>query len=428
MTGDQWDTTFREVEAILGFQLPDSARRHQAWWSNTDSHSHATAWLRAGWSTRGVHVATERLSFVRLQASAIRSTIDPTGDSPDQPTDHRTFERSEQAAAPWTQADRIRSFVTEHVVEPARNAGCETVTVRAGDVGDLLGLRSNIPNVCSALGGRRFEEFAAVTLRDRAGPRTGPNSVFTYAIHAATPPSGQSRCVSGAPSSLRTLSPRTAVVFPCAAAKSWDAARMPTPDDRSLFFVADPLAAPANPSLLYRRPDDRATDGRSFRQALDDYNRQTDGNPWGLLPAWRLYRNAIYARMADSLGTPNLFILSAGWGLIRADYLTPDYDITFSPSAERYKRRFARHRFNDFRHLGGGDHDRVLFAGGSDYIPLFLALTDHLHDVERVVYYNSTRAFEPRLAKFVRFKTRTRTNWHYEWAHCLLDGRVTLPS
>ena len=30
----EWCTSFGEVEAILGFRLPDSARRYRGWWSN----------------------------------------------------------------------------------------------------------------------------------------------------------------------------------------------------------------------------------------------------------------------------------------------------------------------------------------------------------------------------------------------------------
>ena len=169
-------------------------------------------------------------------------------------------------------------------------------------------------------------------------------------------------------------------------------------------------------------------DGRTFRETLDDYNRRRrQENPWRLLPAWKLYRNATYGRLADRLGTANLFILSAGWGLIGADYLTPDYDITFSTSAERYKRRLLRERYADFRQLADGDHDRVIFAGVKDYIPLFLSLTDDL-DVDRVVYYNSAGAVDHRNARFVRFETDVRTNWQYVWARSLLDGDIRIPS
>jgi hypothetical protein len=44
------------------------------------------------------------------------------------------------------------------------------------------------------------------------------------------------------------------------------------------------------------------------------YNRHPDGNPLGLLPAYRLYQNPVYERVVDKLGTSHVYILSAGWG------------------------------------------------------------------------------------------------------------------
>jgi len=57
--------TFREVEGIIGRNLPASARKHQAWWANTSSHSHAEAWLRLDWKTLKVDLAGERVRFAR---------------------------------------------------------------------------------------------------------------------------------------------------------------------------------------------------------------------------------------------------------------------------------------------------------------------------------------------------------------------------
>ena len=58
--------TFAEINDILGFALPRSARDHQAWWSNTrQGHSHAAAWLDAGWKTAMLDLAGERVTFVR---------------------------------------------------------------------------------------------------------------------------------------------------------------------------------------------------------------------------------------------------------------------------------------------------------------------------------------------------------------------------
>lgn len=62
---DEWHATLNDVEVVLGGTLPPSARRHQAWWSNTTTHSHAKAWLWAGWRTRGVNLDDGTLSFVR---------------------------------------------------------------------------------------------------------------------------------------------------------------------------------------------------------------------------------------------------------------------------------------------------------------------------------------------------------------------------
>ena len=52
LTGDVWRASFREIEAALGFELPDSARLYAAWWSNGDRHSHALAWVAAGFRAR----------------------------------------------------------------------------------------------------------------------------------------------------------------------------------------------------------------------------------------------------------------------------------------------------------------------------------------------------------------------------------------
>jgi hypothetical protein len=68
LTGDEWRVTFDEIERVIGFNLPDSARIHRPWWANQGErggHSHALAWEMAGWKTRRVDMAGETLVFVR---------------------------------------------------------------------------------------------------------------------------------------------------------------------------------------------------------------------------------------------------------------------------------------------------------------------------------------------------------------------------
>ncbi len=67
LVGSEWRATFTEIEAVLGFVMPASARRHQPWWANdATGHSHARAWLDAGWRTSDVDIADERVKFRRI--------------------------------------------------------------------------------------------------------------------------------------------------------------------------------------------------------------------------------------------------------------------------------------------------------------------------------------------------------------------------
>lgn len=62
--------SFAEIDEILGFRLPRSARDHQAWWSNTRiGHSHAAAWLDAGWKTSGLDLAGQGVTFTKADTS-----------------------------------------------------------------------------------------------------------------------------------------------------------------------------------------------------------------------------------------------------------------------------------------------------------------------------------------------------------------------
>src|SRR3954467_5743749 len=58
--------TFKDVEAIIGRKLPPSAYRHRPWWANeARGHSHAKAWLDAGYETEQVDMERRKLVFRR---------------------------------------------------------------------------------------------------------------------------------------------------------------------------------------------------------------------------------------------------------------------------------------------------------------------------------------------------------------------------
>jgi hypothetical protein len=68
-SGSRIPMTFREVEGVIGRKLPASAYRHRPWWANeARGHSHAKAWLEAGYETEQVDMTAKKLVFVRSSA------------------------------------------------------------------------------------------------------------------------------------------------------------------------------------------------------------------------------------------------------------------------------------------------------------------------------------------------------------------------
>lgn len=66
----EWRASFGEIETVLGFRMPPSARSHRSWWGNQrggSGHSHALAWSVAGWETAEVDMEAETLLFRRDQ-------------------------------------------------------------------------------------------------------------------------------------------------------------------------------------------------------------------------------------------------------------------------------------------------------------------------------------------------------------------------
>jgi hypothetical protein len=214
------------------------------------------------------------------------------------------------------------------------------------------------------------------------------------------------------------------VVIQCAASKRPNAGYFRRKDGRRVLFVANPSLAPASPELVYARPDDYADDGITWREHVRRYNATPESNPFGLSQAYELYENETYRELVRRFGLDNTMILSAGWGLIPAGLLTPRYDITFSASAEPYVRRRKKDVYSDFSTLPVEVKGSIVFFGGREYLPLFLALTARLD--HKVVFYNSAVPPTAPNCMLKRFNTRTRTNWHYECARAFAAGVADL--
>lgn len=64
---NEWRPTFSQLEELLGFQLPNSARLYEEWWSNNpDNNVMTKAWLAAGFRTERLDLRSERVTFCRV--------------------------------------------------------------------------------------------------------------------------------------------------------------------------------------------------------------------------------------------------------------------------------------------------------------------------------------------------------------------------
>lgn len=270
------------------------------------------------------------------------------------------------------------------------------------------------------------------------------------------------------------------VVMQCAKTKRVEAGRMRRTDGQPVAFVAQPEFAPARAGFVYARPDDTADTGRTWREELVVYNQQhnsdvadipldrhlredsvgsqvenshlsgrsssqpgnhsvghwdadpvdrapgSEANPLGLLAAWQLYKNKTYRLLADTFGPRNLYIFSAGWGLVRSDFMIPNYDITLSPNAtgpDKYKRRRKDDRYDDFAMLPADTAEPLVFLGSKAYVPLFCQLTDGC-SAHRIIFHNSKIPPEAPDCEIRKYDIPKKTDWHYDAAKALAEGRV----
>ena len=217
------------------------------------------------------------------------------------------------------------------------------------------------------------------------------------------------------------------VVIQCAGSKH-DGGSFKTRDGRKVLFVADPAIAPPSQDLFYARPDDLADNGTTWREKLLEYNRTPDRNPLGLLPASALYKDPVYARLVERFGSDRTYILSAGWGLIGASFLTPFYDITFGAvkPPDRYKRRKKGDFYRDFRMLSDDVDDTVVVFASDRYMLLFSDLTSRFTG-RRVVFYSTANPPQVTGCSLEKFRGTRSTNWQYDCANALLDRSIEIP-
>jgi len=220
------------------------------------------------------------------------------------------------------------------------------------------------------------------------------------------------------------------IVILCASRKQEYAGHLRTSDGQDVMFVANPHAHGAPPNGA--RPDDVSDTGEPWRDVLEEYNEEykaSGDNPLRLLPAWQLYKDPIYKSyeiLVRHYGKERVYILSAGWGLIRADFLTPDYDITFSTASnvKLYQRRHRQDKYDDFK-LPSDVAESAVFFGSRNYIDFFCRMTSRVRvQRQRMIFWAGNNKPDASGCMLREYKTTLRTNWHYKCAKEFAEGRL----
>lgn len=216
------------------------------------------------------------------------------------------------------------------------------------------------------------------------------------------------------------------IVIQCAAGKSSNAGHLKTSGLRDILFVAKPELAKNTGRYIYKSPNDISENNITWAEELVKYNNNS-ANELHLLPSYKLYDNNIYRALVRKFGHDNVFILSAGWGLIKSSFLTPNYNITFS-TAKNINKEFIRNKkdnFKDLCHLPLNSTGKLIFLGGKDYQPLFVELTAE-YKGKKIIFYNSKNPPEMESCELVKFETKQRTNWHYKCAMKIIEGVIKI--
>ncbi len=133
-------------------------------------------------------------------------------------------------------------------------------------------------------------------------------------------------------------------------------------DNSDLIFDNNPIAfkAISNRNINQFKPDDKVTlnENYTWRNFVSDNQHQA------IIPfrAYELYRNNSYQYLFQAFNR-RMFIISAGWGIINAEFRLPNYDITFSenPDAETLRNDYDPD-FHDYNQLiGVTEEDDIVF-------------------------------------------------------------------
>ena len=69
---DEITLTFSQIEDVLGFYLPQSALKYEAWWAN-GGHTQADAWLGYGYKVKSFNLVSRKVTFMKTGLASATS-------------------------------------------------------------------------------------------------------------------------------------------------------------------------------------------------------------------------------------------------------------------------------------------------------------------------------------------------------------------
>lgn len=199
-------------------------------------------------------------------------------------------------------------------------------------------------------------------------------------------------------------------------------------NDSALIFNNNTITFKANTNEVINqfKPDDDIPGNINYSWRNYVSNNQNQIN----LPyrAYELYTENVYNELFMTFGN-RLYIESAGWGIVNAEFRLPNYDITFSDNTnEETIRHYQTGNYDDYNQLIVSPNDDIVFIGTEKYIPLFFYLTNQLPN-RKIIYWkkhNTPINYPIPNYSFIyrRYISNNRRKWFYELANEIANGII----
>jgi len=100
----EWRASFAEIEEVLGFPLPRTARTNRAWWRNTGAQPHQRSWTGSGWEVAEVDHAQGLATFRKASAAAPPAVAEAEPARPPSVADEPAILKRLEATPKWSLA------------------------------------------------------------------------------------------------------------------------------------------------------------------------------------------------------------------------------------------------------------------------------------------------------------------------------------